>query len=68
MSKKANGEEVTLDVPTTYAGEPHEVGEKITVAPHDARWLVEGNRAHRPQKVSTPSPSTTSPSEVADDE
>lgn len=67
MSKKANGEDVVLDVPVTYAGEPHKVGETITVAPHDARWLVEGKRAHRPKAPKTP-PDTTSQSEVTDDE
>jgi hypothetical protein len=68
MSKRTNGEDVVLDVPVTYAGEPHEVGETINVLPHDARWLVEGGRAHRPRKAPKTSPSTTSQSEVTDDE
>jgi len=61
---KPKTEDVILDVPTTYRGEgPHPVGERISVAPHDADWLVTGGRAHRPRKTST-----TSTSEVTDDE
>lgn len=67
-SKQKQGEDVILDVPVKHAGESHAVGEKITVRPHVARWLVDGKRAHRPQKAATPSQNTTSESEVKDDE
>ena len=63
MSQKQQGDDVVLDVPTTHQGKPHQVGETITVAPHVARWLVEGGRAHRPRKAPT-----TTQSEVTDDE
>jgi len=63
MSKRTNGEDVVLDVPVRYAGAPYEAGETIAVKPHDARWLVEGKRAHRPRKTSQ-----TTQSEVSNDE